>query len=320
VAYDFSSLAGIDKDFWLRSGMKVYKVVSVLFVSYVSASIVSSGVVLFIIGQSAAPKSRLKSAEATNLSLSKSVNFRDLQKDIEDRNLFNSDGEFPDESVLEEGGATAGADFNEDAACVKTTLSIDLLGTIYLGATGPSLATIKERGYSQADIYRVGDSIIGVDQALVHRIEPKRVILNNAGRKECLELAPPKQASSPLMVSTTGGSEPSSEISGNIVLEEKYVSDELGAGFEKILTKGRLIPHNKNGQMVGFKLIGVKSKSLFKKMGLKNGDIITQVNDISMKQPDQGFALYQAFQDERDIRVSLLRNDQEPMTINVQIK
>ncbi len=91
-------------------------------------------------------------------------------------------------------------------------------------------------------------------------------------------------------------------------------------GFFDILTKGRLIPHNDAAdQMVGFKLIGVDSSSLFGKICLKNGDVITQVNDTSMQQADQGFALYQAFQDERDVRISYLSQGKDATMVTVKI-
>ena len=67
-------------------------------------------------------------------------------------------------------------------------MPLDLLGIIYSPRPGSSLATIKERGYSIADIYREGDGIIGQEQAMVYLVEPGRVVLNNNGSKECLEI------------------------------------------------------------------------------------------------------------------------------------
>jgi type II secretory pathway component PulC len=55
---------------------------------------------------------------------------------------------------------------------------------------------------------------------------------------------------------------------------------------------------------------------LFERICIRNGDIITQVNDISLRQPEQGFAFYEAFQNERNIRISILR-DNQPMSIGV---
>jgi type II secretory pathway component PulC len=71
--------------------------------------------------------------------------------------------------------------------------------------------------------------------------------------------------------------------------------------------------------MNGFKIFAIDSASLLGKTGLKNGDIITGVNDTSLKQPEQGFALYQAFQDEKEVRINIQRGG-TPMTITCRIK
>jgi signal peptidase I len=74
------------------------------------------------------------------------------------------------------------------------------------------------------------------------------------------------------------------------------------------------------GLRYSHRVIGVKKDSLWEKIGLSSGDVITGVNGISMSQPDQGFALYQALQDDREIRVELLKQGNAPTTINVEIK
>ena len=51
------------------------------------------------------------------------------------------------------------------------------------------MATLQEKGYSEADIYREGEAIIGSEHATVARIERNRVVVNNNGVKECLELS-----------------------------------------------------------------------------------------------------------------------------------
>jgi type II secretion system protein C len=215
---------------------------------------------------------------------------------------------------------------------VKPSVQVDLVGTIYMGEGGNSLATLMEQGYSEADIYREGDTIVGNDQAVIARIERNRVILNNNGVKECIELASeakkaggsgfPEVAPSP---GDTSGSPPpdagpAPTGSGDCLLEEKYVQDELGPGFGTIIQKARLVPNTVDNQMNGFKIFAIDQGSLLGKAGLQNGDIITQVNDTSLKQPEQGFTLYQAFQDEREVRVHILRRGTTPMMITCRIK
>jgi type II secretion system protein C len=259
------------------------------------------------------------------------INYMKLEKAVVERNIFNSEGKVPDESMEEAAGPGKPAKFDINAACQKATVEIDLLGTIYLGEgpTSGSLATVMEKGYTEADVYRVGDTIVGYDDVLVAKIDPGRLVLNNAGKKECLELAGPKlpqfaSGSDEVPVGSmpgAGGAKPPPPAAsgGEVVLEATFVEQQIGQGGGNILNQGRLVPFNQDGVMKGFKLISLKSGGLFDKIGLKNNDVVTQVNDTSLLQPDQGFAFYQAFESETDIRVSVLRNDQ-PMTFSVKVK
>jgi general secretion pathway protein C len=254
------------------------------------------------------------------------ANVRDLQKSIKDRNIFNSDGKFPEEKLGGE-GERALARFDIDSPCVDTTLPIELLGTIFLGDRFKSLATVKDKSYSEADIYRVGDAIYGNEQAVVAAVERQKIIINNNGVKECINLDKGSETSitDGLVMPPSGdfASLPSNGGVGGseIVLDASYVEGELGPGFGKIVDAARLVPNpTQSGGISGFKIFAIKGGTLFARIGLQNGDVITQVNEVSMKQAEQGFALYQAFQDEKDVRIQLLRGGESPQSITVRIK
>ena len=247
--------------------------------------------------------------QAKKLNIKNNINYRNLRKAVISRNVFNSEGEVPDESEkTETGETTTDTQFDENAKCQKTSLNVELVGTIYLGKNSESLATVKEKGYNIADIYKEGDQIIGQSGAFIHGIFPKKVVINNNGKKECLEFISKKSfaSTSPPSIDMGGGGDeedsdvpPPASSGSTVVLESAYVEESLGPGFSKILEAGRLVPHKAEGKMIGFKLIGVKSGSLWQKAGLSSGDVLTSVNDVSMAQPDQGFAVYQALQDRR---------------------
>lgn len=311
-------------------GAVAFRSVQVLFVSYIMAGMITSSMVMYLIDKAAVNPTGKQSIRSDGESFTQSPNLREIQKVIKDRNVFNSEGAFPDEPDPSEIQAQQALVFNENAPCSKTTLNIELRGTIYLGESGDSLATIQEKSYSQADIYKAGDVVIGSENAKIHRVEQKKVIINNNGKKECLELdadqgllASNGAGSSDVGVTPTYGGEETPDEGGptctSAVLEAKYVKEEIGAGFDRALNKGRVVPHSKDGQHVGFKIIGVERSGIFAKACLRSGDVITQVNDTVL-QPDQGFTFYQAFQEEQRIRVNLLRNGTTPMTINIEIK
>lgn len=309
--------------------------VLVLAGSYVLASSISAFLMTKLMTNALGAFNRMskREAAATSLSMGGGDNYRDIEKAIRDRNLFNSAGEFPDESKPDSKGEKKTGTFDINAPCSKPTVNVQLVGTIYL-ASGGSVATMQEQGYSESDIYKEGDLIVGSDATSIVRIERNRVVLNNNGVKECLELATggPKQAgggfpevsaSQPPAgseVPGAGGGESASGGSTEVTFDEKYVRDELGEGFGTIIQKARLVPNTTDNQMNGFKIFAIDQSSILGKIGFQNGDIITQVNETSLKQPEQGFAVYQALQEEREVRFHMLRRGTTPITITVRIK
>ena len=166
-----------------------------------------------------------------------------------------------------------------------------------------SLATVREKGVKVVDVYRSGDAIIGNEQAVIYNITEDTVVINNDGAKECLKMKKPKGYKKPTVSSKAKVSESDEEREelSTKTLDSSYVQKELGPGFSKILESGRLVPYHREGKMIGFKLIGVKSGSLWEKSGLKSGDVITDVNGTSMSQADKGFAFYEALQQDQKI-------------------
>ena len=261
------------------------------------------------------------SGDAPGLGIT-SVNYRDFKKAIMDRNVFNSAGEFPKEELERHGGGGDGRPvFDINAPCQPSTLNLELVGTIYLGSREKSLASVREKGQPDADIYRVGDGIIGNEDAVVAGVDRNEFIVNNKGIKECLSLV------SDLEKQLATGDLIGGAVSGGggdqlppVLVDGSYVEAELGAGFGKIINAARLVPNAVDNQINGFKIFAIDPSSLFAKVGLQNGDVITQVNDASLKNPDQGFALYESFRNEREVRISVLRNGTTPQMITVRIK
>jgi general secretion pathway protein C len=299
-------------------------------VAYLVANIIAAIASSMMVGSIISVHSRLmvRDNEVANVSPDRPqmANARDLQKSIKERNIFSSEGKFPEEKF---GGGEGGslAKFDINGPCAATSLPIELLGTIYLGDRFKSIATVHDKSYSEADIYRVGDSIYGHEAALVAAVERQKLIINNNGIKECIDLdkGTPGLASDGFPSGSSGdfGSVPTpmSGSGSEITVEASYVEGELGPGFGKIVDAARLVPNTVDGGGInGFKIFAIKGGTLFARVGLQNGDVITQVNDTSMTRPEQGFSLYQAFQDEKVVRIQLLRGGSTPQNITVQIK
>lgn len=307
-------------------GMVAIRVSVISFTAYLSASTIMAMSIGLISDSFSGSRKKISAVSATRPEVRKDINGHVIRRVVVDRNVFNSDGIVPEEPEINEKAASV-SKFDPNAACAVSELSIEFLGAIVVGNASDSIVTLQERGYRLADHYRVGEFIIGNEQAQIYAIEQNRVVLNNNGKKECIEKKESRRGT--FSVSQQGkeagqgenlaSQEPSGQ-SRSITLEIGYVEDQLGPGFARILESGRLVPFNKDGAMLGFKLVGVRPQSLWKKVGLSSGDVLTSVNGISMAQPDKGFTIFESLQNEKEIRVEYLSSGNTPSILTIEIK
>ena len=295
----------------------------ILLISYTAAAIVGAASIPLIMPKftKSGINKHNDSVQISSISLQNRPNFHKIKKDIKERNIFNIDGEYPKEDVKKAIQTVDKniEDFDESAACVPTTLNIKLIGTIELGV-GKSIATIQEKGISESDIYKVGESIIGHEDTRIVSIERNRVVINNSGNKECIMINDEEflkgrevYIEAPNSEQNTGGETQIVELSA------KYVEKELGDGFSKIIQSARLVPHTQDNKVMGFKIFGIQKGTLLDQIGLQNGDIINQVNETVLE-PENGFALYQALMDEKEVAIKLMRKGITPKVLRVFIK
>ena len=290
--------------------------VSIIFtilLAYVLATIVSAiGANLFLKTTKISKRTR---AAVNTASLNKTMNYRDMRRVVLKRNIFNSTGEVPDRDE------TPNLATNSNQ-CNPPTLNIKIVGTIYMGDEN-SIVTVREASYSHADTYRINDMLIGHDNVQIVAIERERMVIDNNGARECYEIEQPKVATASKYAPTKPSEKKklNTKRDGNtVVLSSEWVEKELGPGFSKVIQSARLVPNTVDGDRVnGFKIFAIKPGTLFNKVGFRNGDIIQRVNDVSLEQVEQGFALYQTFQEDQEIVFNIVRKD-NPKTISVMIK
>lgn len=175
-----------------------------------------------------------------------------------------------------------------------------LVGT-NAGSAGTSIAIIEDQNKNEQDVFELNESVFGNGRLI--EILPEKVKLQYSDRIDTLEI----EEGSP---SSGGGAAPSSESSEgqtDYVVAEQEVTDAL-ANLPMLLSQARAVPYFRNGQSIGMRLFAIRSGSLYEKLGLKNGDIITAVNDSSLSDPAQALKLFEQLKSERSITVKMERN------------
>lgn len=231
------------------------------------------------------------------------------------RNLFNSKGLIPGE------GKTEKPKVQLDGPAVKTTLPVDLVGTVIFRDPVRSLGTISHKTDQHVYPVRQGDEIPGLLR--VTAVENRRVIFINLknNRKEFAAL-PEDGTFSPVAVSNRGGSAPSDEGIAKVSDTQFNISrnevDGAMKDLNKILTQARAVPNFENGVPAGYKLFQIKKDSIFDKLGLRNGDVIRGVNGDEINDPGKAFELLGELKNSNHVEIQIKRNGRvQTMTYDV---
>jgi S1-C subfamily serine protease len=77
-----------------------------------------------------------------------------------------------------------------------------------------------------------------------------------------------------------------------------------------LFSQARILPKYVDGQMVGVQLNAIKPGSLFHEIGIKDGDVIKELNGIKIDSPEQSAKILLEFVDAKSFNVVVDRDDQ----------
>ncbi len=244
----------------------------------------------------------------------KEVRLNSNYEPIIGRNLFSSRGLIPGEEDQN--------NVDSNAAPVKTSLPLNLIGTLIMSNPAHSLATIEDKSMSQIFPIGVDDEVPG--KIKVQSIEARRVIFINkaSGRKEYIELPeehekgrPPTRLAGNTGGGPTGAIEKISPTQFNIPRSEV---DRALADFNNLLTQARAVPNSENGLPAGYKLFQIIPGSLYDKLGLQNGDVITGLNGQVMNDPGKAFEMMNELKTSNHLELQI-KKDGKPITYTYDI-
>jgi general secretion pathway protein C len=239
----------------------------------------------------------------------------------------------------------------------KSSLRLRLVGTTAFSEARYSLASIvdESQGAAGAGLYSINECAvvdtsrlspddvklmdkpppcnkIG-DAATVRRIEPEKVyILNIAdSRIEYLALNEPPGAGGDMPAMAMKTEKPEEKGDGKDIGDGITKTGENAYGvprsavdgalnnLSELATQARIVPAFEGGKPVGFKLFSIKPGSLYSKIGLQNGDVISRINGFEMSSPEKGLEVYQKLKDASNITVDVKRRG-KPMTLDYAIQ
>ncbi len=240
-----------------------------------------------------------------------------------ERNLFGSDREdlvpVPEEVEPTDAASTTDdatpidADACNPDACQASSLGANLISTFTASEPSASAVVLQLTSSSEVKLFRVQDRIL--DEATVTYIGRRKMCVNRSGSCEIFTLEAPKKKVSTKRPKIAAASKSSgSEIGKNVrkLSDKEYEIprteiDNVLSNLNKIASQARIVPSFHNGKSNGFKLFSIRPNSLYKKIGIQNGDIVQKINGYEINSPDKALEIYSKLKSASSISVDLVR-------------
>ena len=192
----------------------------------------------------------------------------------------------------------------------ETNLNLKLWGTVS-GTDNGDYAVIEDVKAREQNLYRTGDAI---QTATVKEIYREKVVLTVNGKDEVLqmqELESGKAASRPGGLPVREAAPSSGAVRAQrISLRRSYIEQSM-TDMASLMTQVQIQPHMENGVPAGLALSSIKPNSIFRRMGLRNGDIISGVDGNEISSVDDALKLVESLKSSSNLSVQLKRRGQE---------
>jgi len=225
---------------------------------------------------------------------------------IVDRNLFNS-------GTQALGGGGKSGDAALDLEKLKQTeLKVKLWGTTAGLVESAPAAFIEDPKTREHKMYRTGDML---QNATIKMILREKVVLTVNGKDEVLTQEEPGivRSGAPVAARADAGpvprpepAEPVQQISVNEEQIEKAMES-----LSDLMTQATFRPHLEDGQPAGISITGIKPNAIFRKLRLRNGDVITGVNDQSIASVEDAMKVFGTLSTDAPIQVKIKRRGRE---------
>ncbi|MBI3542315.1 MAG: PDZ domain-containing protein, partial [Deltaproteobacteria bacterium] len=83
------------------------------------------------------------------------------------------------------------------------------------------------------------------------------------------------------------------------------------ANLNEVLQQARAIPNFENGMPDGYKILQIVPGSIFEKLGIKNGDVITGLNGETVNDPGKALALLNDLPNANHVEITVKRGGQK---------
>ncbi len=213
-------------------------------------------------------------------------------------------------------------DYNVESVEEKAVIDAPIT-RLDLTLTGVVASSVKDQGAAiienlkQQQTYGIGEKIEGTNASL-KEVYADRVIIKNGSASETLMLdgvdynkQSNQSANQPHQAPVTR-SQPSNREPERRTLSDDTIqaSRELQAKPASFIDYIAVSPHRPNGELSGYRVSPGKKSALFKAVGLKSGDVITEINGLDLTDMQQALEAMNMLKELPSLQMSVLRKDE----------
>ena len=195
----------------------------------------------------------------------------------------------------------------------QTELKLKLWGTV-TGKDERAYAVIEDTKAREQSLYRAGDTI---QNAVVKLILREKVVLRVNERDEVLAMEEIRGRRSVRGRKRTGSSTsrtakklPVSSFPRKIRLKSDQIEKAM-SNLGQLMEQANLRPYIEDGQPTGISITGIKPNAIFRKMRLRNGDVITGVNGNTIGSVEDAIKFVEQLSAGSNIQLQIKRRGRE---------
>ncbi|MBU2647101.1 hypothetical protein KKI24_20500 [bacterium] len=193
-----------------------------------------------------------------------------------------------------------------------------------------AVCVIRDKKNNREDIFAINDPVFDTG-ATVKRILSRRnesKVYLKLGRETGIltyteEPLPKKTAAGPAPKPVTPARTDTTPLSAYTTDGKNYriTSEEVDSqlnNFAKLLNQARMVPYFNKGQHRGYQVKAIDKGSLYEKLGLKNNDVIEEINGEPLDSMEKVMGLFKKLRSEREFNIKLNRKG-APQFLNYHI-
>ena len=200
----------------------------------------------------------------------------------------------------------------------QTNLKLLLKGTIVAGQDS-SFAIIKDLSANKQALYKIGDTVLGAEIIAIYR---RKITLMRSGKEETLFISGEDQLSSLFNLGTElvkhEDIQPQEEVQAVLKpapqaqkQKMKITRGQVGGlvtQAKDIVSNLNVSAHYVSGQKSGYRITAIKENNPLFTLGVRDGDIIKEVNGIKINSPDKIIQAYLTSKDANEVQITINRD------------